>query len=399
MTSAIAQAQVAVFALPPRSDDGHQHDRDQRGGHGLELRLVREDHERRHEQDPAAHAQEAACHPRGESQREQADEVHQKTSTAADATSRTTKAPATARSEIRCWRAVPARTPSDRRCGDEQAVAEVDVAVRGVGCGGHGADDRDGRERGARGLPLLVAEPQDQERHDDRSAAHSEQPREHSRGGGDGGEAHRGILRRVLEALTSHDDRPRARGHLLRRGRHARPDREPSRGRPRARGDLAAARPARAPLRPRGVHLRAFGGRRAAARGRGRRGIRRLPRRRAARARFDHAARGAGLQELGEAGEGLRGRARHARAAGDARPDRGQGADHDLPLARRAGRGPGAHPPRGTRPGGGDGGPRDPLGPQGARDPAAGPGGQGAGRCATWCCAPACAPRCSAATT
>ena len=79
--------------------------------------------------------------------------------------------------------------------------------------------------------------------------------------------------------------------------------------------------------------------------------------------------------------------------------DRGQGADHDLPLARRAGRGQGAHPPGGARPGGGDRRPRDPLGPQGARDPAAGAGGQGPGRCATWCCARGCAARCSAATT
>ena len=70
--------------------------------HGLELRLVREDHERGHEQDAPAHAEEAARHSRGESEREQAEEVHQKISTAADATSRATKAPATTRSEIRC---------------------------------------------------------------------------------------------------------------------------------------------------------------------------------------------------------------------------------------------------------------------------------------------------------
>src|SRR5829696_3494346 len=34
---AVAQPQIAVFALPPGSDEGHEHDRDQRSGHGLEL--------------------------------------------------------------------------------------------------------------------------------------------------------------------------------------------------------------------------------------------------------------------------------------------------------------------------------------------------------------------------
>ena len=62
---------------------------------------------------PAAHAEQPARHPGSEAEHEQADhEVHQKMSTAAEATSRTTKAPATARSEIRCWRAVPASTPA-----------------------------------------------------------------------------------------------------------------------------------------------------------------------------------------------------------------------------------------------------------------------------------------------
>ena len=50
----------------------------------------------------------------GEAEREQAGEVervHQNTSAAAEASSSTKNAPATARSEMRCWRAVPASTP------------------------------------------------------------------------------------------------------------------------------------------------------------------------------------------------------------------------------------------------------------------------------------------------
>ena len=80
------------------------------------------------------------------------------------------------------------------------------------------------------------------------------------------------------------------------------------------------------------------------------------------------------------AGAAVRARARHAGAARAARADRGQGPDHGLPLARRARRGRAR-----TRAASGSpqeaeaAGLSDPLGAQGARDPAAGPVGQGPG--------------------
>ena len=73
-------------------------------------------------------------------------------------------------------------------------------------------------------------------------------------------------------------------------------------------------------------------------------------------------------------------------AAPAARPDRGQGPDHALPLARRAGRGrPRTPPARDSRSEAEAAGLAIALGPQGARDPAAGADRQGPAPCASWC--------------
>ena len=80
------------------------------------------------------------------------------------------------------------------------------------------------------------------------------------------------------------------------------------------------------------------------------------------------------------------------------RPDRGQGTDRRLPLARRPRRRR-AHAARGPRAGGRDGRLLDALGPQGARGPAAGARSTRARRCATWSAARVPAPRSTAATT
>ena len=99
-----------------------------------------------------------------------------------------TPSPPPARS-TRCWSAVPATTPTIGRRGDREALREVDVPVGGLGRGGERADNADRRQRGAGGLALVVAEPEHQQGHDDRSAAHAEERAERPGRGSDRGEA------------------------------------------------------------------------------------------------------------------------------------------------------------------------------------------------------------------
>ena len=117
-------------------------------------------------------------------------DVHQTISTMAEATSSTANPPATARDGSRCWRAVPRDDARDRGDADQEGVAQVDVAVGPVEAGGQRADDHDRRERGAGGLPVVVAEPEDQQGHDDRPAPDAEQTAERPRRGCDQPQAH-----------------------------------------------------------------------------------------------------------------------------------------------------------------------------------------------------------------
>ena len=114
----------------------------------------------------------------------------QKIRTAAETTSRTTKARATTRSESRCWSAVPASTPPIAGSPIGQALHEVDVPVGRLGDRGQAGDDHDGRQRGAGGLALLVTEPEHEQRHHHGPAADAEQSAEGARRRGYRREAH-----------------------------------------------------------------------------------------------------------------------------------------------------------------------------------------------------------------
>src|SRR5919201_68331 len=102
------------------------------------------------------------------------------------------------------------------------------------------------------------------------------------------------------------DDEPPAERHLLRHRRHAGADRRASRAGPRAGGDLEAARAPGPALRLRRLRPRPVGGGGPTAGWRRQHRLRRLPRRRAARARLIDAAARSRLQELGRACTTLR---------------------------------------------------------------------------------------------
>ncbi len=191
----VAQAQVAVAALAPRAHRGAPARWPAaRCASRSSWVSAEEDHEPGHEQHAAAHAHQPAEHPGGEADRrvpEQVRRLHQSTSTAAETTSSTANTPDTARSGIRCCRAVPARTPPTAGSADQQRLERVDVAVGGVHPAAERGDHGDGRQRGARGLALPVAEPQDQQGHDDRAAPDAEQAAEGARRGGDHGQPER----------------------------------------------------------------------------------------------------------------------------------------------------------------------------------------------------------------
>src|SRR5918999_1265958 len=117
-------------------------------------------------------------------------------------------------------------------------------------------------------------------------------------------------------------------------------------GRPRPGGDhVRHRRPARAQLRPGGLRVGPLGRGRAAARRRGRDRLRRLARRRAARARGEAADDRRGLQALG----GRRGRLRRTEAARARRRARRLGAGRGALGRRTAGDRGARRPGRGRR--------------------------------------------------
>ena len=95
------------------------------------LRSIKHD-EAGHEQHAAAHADHPAEHAGGEGDDEQADDVHQKTSSAAENTSSTANTALTARCGTRCWSAVPGHDAGDGGRRDQEALGEVDVAEGAV---------------------------------------------------------------------------------------------------------------------------------------------------------------------------------------------------------------------------------------------------------------------------
>ena len=69
---------VAVAALADRARDRDDHDRQEGGRLGLDLRLVEDDHEGGHEQDAAADAHHAADEAAGEAEEDHQDDVHER---------------------------------------------------------------------------------------------------------------------------------------------------------------------------------------------------------------------------------------------------------------------------------------------------------------------------------
>ena len=106
-----------------------------------------------------------------------------------DRDSRAAKRSETARWEMRCWIAVPITTPTTAGIESRSAGADVDVAVdAALGDRAEQADQDDRGEAGAGRQPLAVAEPEDQQGHDDRAAADAEEAAEGPRQGADRGQ-------------------------------------------------------------------------------------------------------------------------------------------------------------------------------------------------------------------
>ena len=98
--------------LAPGADQRDRDDREQRGRLGAHLRLVEKDRQRRDEEDAAADAEHAADGAAGEPEDRCEHVVHQPTSSSIATTiSSSANSSEIARSEIRCWSAVPATTP------------------------------------------------------------------------------------------------------------------------------------------------------------------------------------------------------------------------------------------------------------------------------------------------
>ena len=78
-----------------------------------------------------------------------------------------------------------------------EPLDDVDVAVGALAGRREGSDDHDRSEAGAGRLPLAVAEPEDQQRNDDRASADPEEAAEDARRRADDGQLHEAL--RVIE--------------------------------------------------------------------------------------------------------------------------------------------------------------------------------------------------------
>ena len=101
--------------------------------------------------------------------------VHQISSTSADAARKSAKPAAIARVGTRCWSAVPATTPPTAGTPISTPLATSTLPYAPWSAAAAAAIDDRGRRRAGR-LALAVAEPEDQQRHDDHPAADAEQP-------------------------------------------------------------------------------------------------------------------------------------------------------------------------------------------------------------------------------
>ena len=98
--------------LAPGADDRHGDDREQGRRLRVQVGLAQHQRERRYEQDPAAHAEQAAGGARREPEQDCADLLHYTSSSMATATSRPENISEIVRSEMRCCSDVPASTPA-----------------------------------------------------------------------------------------------------------------------------------------------------------------------------------------------------------------------------------------------------------------------------------------------
>src|SRR5215207_1123114 len=103
---------VAVAELSPDGDERHRNDRQQRRRLRLDLRLIEEDRERGHEEDPASHPEQATGQPARKAQDQGRDLAHGTISSTAITISRAAKRREITRSGTRCWTAVPTTTPA-----------------------------------------------------------------------------------------------------------------------------------------------------------------------------------------------------------------------------------------------------------------------------------------------
>ena len=98
-----ADVDVVVAELPPGAGDRHRDDDQEGGGLRLDLARVEQDHQRRHEEDAAADAEQTAERAPGERDQHRERDVHHGTaSSIATAMSSSAKRSETVRSEIRC---------------------------------------------------------------------------------------------------------------------------------------------------------------------------------------------------------------------------------------------------------------------------------------------------------
>ena len=107
------QPNMSVLLLSPRPHRDHRQHREQRRRLGCQLVEPERKRERRHEENPSADAEEA-CQHAGEGAESDADRdlVHQMNSRTAIATSTPANASVSVRVASRCWRLVPASTPT-----------------------------------------------------------------------------------------------------------------------------------------------------------------------------------------------------------------------------------------------------------------------------------------------
>ena len=177
--------------LPERSDADDGHHRRERRGLGRQLREPEPERQGRHEDDPAAHAEETREHPADEAQadrdagaaraarraarRQQAQRHDHHHAGEADLQARSRDPPLQRGSE---------QDAADGRQADEQRVAPDHVTGDPVARRADRAGDADRGERG-RGGALDRDAACDERRHDHDSAADAEERREHAGDGAD----------------------------------------------------------------------------------------------------------------------------------------------------------------------------------------------------------------------